>query len=210
MVLSAFGSANHFSFSSPFFLNLFHLLSAPLFLSPSPRSLPSSLTTTPNLLPVCSFKPIPFSPPPLSFSLWLERWSQVGLQTWVMWLRLTHTSRHQPSVWSQQWHKHKNKHTQTHTHIIYWIDTQADRLGGADNMKPSHASGHYHHLILCDHYWGIENESISDEIRLLTVNMSMTQHTRTHTDYYFKTLRHKKIQSACCQHTAGSFSYFPY
>ena len=40
-----------------------------------------------------------------------RHWSQVGLQTWLMWLRLTHSPRHQPSVWSQRWHKPKTKHT---------------------------------------------------------------------------------------------------
>lgn len=57
-------------------------------------------------------------PPPLSIFKASAHWSQVGLQTWVMWLRLTHALRHQPSVWSQQWHKHYSKHTHTHTHHI--------------------------------------------------------------------------------------------
>lgn len=52
-------------------------------------------------------------PPPLSIFKASAHWSQVGLQTWVMWLRLTHALRHQPSVWSQQWHKHYSKHTHT-------------------------------------------------------------------------------------------------
>lgn len=96
-------------------------------------------------------------PPPLSIFKASAHWSQVGLQTWVMWLRLTHALRHQPSVWSQQWHKHYSKHTHTHTSYTDWKDTQADRLDGADVLKPSHANSHYHHLMLCDHYWETEN-----------------------------------------------------
>ena len=100
MVLSAFHSPIPSGFTSlPFFfcLNLLHLLSA-------------LLKTI-----ICSFHIHPLLSSP--FALGWKRWSQVGLQTWVMWLRLSHTPRHQPSVWSQQWHKRKSKHTHTHIRV---------------------------------------------------------------------------------------------
>ena len=96
MVLSALGPPiPPVSLPSLFCLNLLHLLSA-------------------FLQPAAVFTSVP---PLSSCTLGWERWSQVGLQTWVMWLRLTHTPRHQPSVWSQQWHKHKSKHTHTHIRV---------------------------------------------------------------------------------------------
>lgn len=106
-------SANPSGFTSLLYLNLLHLFSAPLFSLPHPAASHLSHYNTEFTLRLQFQKSIPFFPPPLSFFLGWERWSQVGLQTWVMWLRLTHTARHQPSVWSQQWHKRKNKHTHT-------------------------------------------------------------------------------------------------
>lgn len=141
----------HFSLCAHVFL--FHFNNFLCFLTKAPGSLFAALNAPPPL----------FLPLHLFFFLWRQRWSQVGLQTWLMWLRLTHATRHELSAWSQQWHKHKHHNT-------------ADRLGGATSMRHSHASVHYHHLVLCDHYWRCESS-------LLTVSTSMA-HTRTCTHFH--------------------------
>lgn len=87
--------------------------------SPCLQSLTSPLRSP--LHSIWSFKPTPpFFPPPLSFFLGWDRWSQVGLQTWVMWLRLTHAAKTsavsvEPAMTQAQ--------EQTHTHTLQYIQT---------------------------------------------------------------------------------------
>lgn len=132
-------------------------------------------------------------PPPLSIFKASAHWSQVGLQTWVMWLRLTHALRHQPSVWSQQWHKHYSKHT--HTHIIYWLkrhtgrQTWRCRRFETQSCKQPLSSPYVMWSLLRN--WKLIHRWY--EISLLTVNMS---NTTTHT-------------LACTLYpTKGMFTYF--